>query len=79
MAAILKGFGKFPSSKTFVEEHRQNRRNTCRYSFDIDVIQIIAICAVLFLSLSDNGSNLFFINCPEKHRIYLFCSLCQFW
>ena len=75
MNAILNEFEKISLLKTFVEKHCQHRGNTCRYS--LDVVQIIAICAVLFLSPSNSRSNFFYINFPEKHRTYLFYSLCQ--
>ena len=38
--------------KTFVENHRQNPASACRYRFDKEVVQTIAIDAVLSLVLA---------------------------
>ena len=55
--------------KTFVEKHRENRGNICRYSFDKDVIQIIATYDVLLRRLRNSGSNFFYIKSPEKQNL----------
>ena len=60
-----------------VEKHRQNRGNTCRYSFDKVVVQIIAICAVLYLVLAVTAVTSF-ISIFLKNIKFVCFALCQF-